>query len=243
MILNVDVKSLEWCSYLFLSQDKVGIDEWMAVLEDPSKNDIHTSNQLQFNLISRLIAKIFLFRWIYRGPAYAYAKDPDFSSISSSVDYWQSVIDKYYSKYQGIYKTHLEYIKQVTLTGKLISPFGRIHEFIPKKSYRGLEYNESDIANHINQGLGADIVCLARTISFNKAKKENINALFISTVHDSLVVDCPLSEIERNASFFDQVFRNLDKSLSRYFNLKWNVPLRCEIKVGHNMLDLKEYKL
>ena len=41
---------------------------------------------------------------------------------------------------------------------------------------KGLEYNESDIANHINQGLGADIVCLARTISFNKAKKENINA-------------------------------------------------------------------
>ena len=37
MIINIDVKSLEWCSYLFLSQDKTGIDEWISVLEDPTK--------------------------------------------------------------------------------------------------------------------------------------------------------------------------------------------------------------
>ena len=46
MIINIDVKSLEWCTYLFLSQDKTGIDEWISVLEDPTKNDIHTANQI-----------------------------------------------------------------------------------------------------------------------------------------------------------------------------------------------------
>jgi len=62
MIINIDVKSLEWCTYLFLSQDQVGIREWNQVLEDPTKNDIHTANQVAFNLPSRLISKIFLFR-------------------------------------------------------------------------------------------------------------------------------------------------------------------------------------
>lgn len=62
MIINIDVKSLEWTTYLFLSQDKVGIEEWIKVLEDPTNNDIHTANQLAFNLISRLISKVFLFR-------------------------------------------------------------------------------------------------------------------------------------------------------------------------------------
>lgn len=61
-ICNVDAKSLEWTTYLFLSQDKVGIEEWHAVVADPSTNDMHTANQLKFNLPSRLIAKVFLFR-------------------------------------------------------------------------------------------------------------------------------------------------------------------------------------
>jgi acyl-ACP thioesterase len=70
--------------------------------------------------------------WIYRGSAYAYANDPDFSGINNTIDYWQSVIDQYYSKYTGIYKTHLEFIKQVSLTGQITSPFGRVHKFTPK---------------------------------------------------------------------------------------------------------------
>ena len=62
MIVNVDAKSLEWCTYLFLSQDKVGIEEWHGVINDPSKYDIHRANQEAFKLPSRLIAKVFLFR-------------------------------------------------------------------------------------------------------------------------------------------------------------------------------------
>lgn len=244
MILIVDVKSLEWCTYLFLSQDKVGIEEWHSVLEDPTKYDIHTSNQNAFNLPSRLIAKIFLFRWIYRGSAYAYANDPDFSGINNTVDYWQSVIDQYYSKYNGIYKTHLEFIKQVSLTGQITSPFGRVHKFIPKNTYKGIQYNESDITNWPNQGLGADVVSMARAITLPKMRKAGFKSKLITTVHDSIGLDCIESEIESLAGFFSfKIFKDLDKILSQYFNINWNVPIRGEIKVGHNMLDLKEYKV
>ena len=62
MIVNADAKSLEWITYLYISQDKAGIDEWFAFLENQKLNDIHTKNQKDFNLASRLIAKIFLFR-------------------------------------------------------------------------------------------------------------------------------------------------------------------------------------
>ena len=61
-IVNVDAKSLEWATYLFLSQDPVGMEEWYAVCHDPTKHDIHKANQMAFNLPSRLIAKVFLFR-------------------------------------------------------------------------------------------------------------------------------------------------------------------------------------
>lgn len=61
-IVNVDAKSLEWVTYLHLSQDKVGIEEWHNVVNDPTKFDIHKDNQTKFKLPSRLIAKVFLFR-------------------------------------------------------------------------------------------------------------------------------------------------------------------------------------
>ena len=61
-IVNADAKSLEWISFLFLSQDKNGIAEWLEFVDNPKLNDIHTKNQRDLNLISRLIAKVFLFR-------------------------------------------------------------------------------------------------------------------------------------------------------------------------------------
>ena len=240
MIINIDVKSLEWCTYLFLSQDQVGIKEWIQVLEDPTKNDIHTANQVAFNLPSRLISKIFLFRWIYRGSAYAYSKDPDFTSVSKSQDFWQSVIDNYYSKYQAIHETHLRYIYEATTTGKIISPFGRVHLFVPKKTYNGLQYNESDITNWPNQGLGSDVVTFIRVIGKKRLDKLKLKSKLISTVHDSIVLDSPEDEIAIVANLFDNLFRDLPKLLSQYFFLDWNVPMRGEIKVGPNMLDLKE---
>ena len=60
MILNADVKSLEWITYLFISQDKNGIQEWFDFVDNPKLNDIHTKNQHDLSLLSRLISKVFL---------------------------------------------------------------------------------------------------------------------------------------------------------------------------------------
>ena len=79
-----------------MAQDEVGIKEIVA------NEDLHTDNQKFFGLPSRLIAKIYIYRQIfadsfgdqgYRGPAYAYANDPDFMSVSKSVKYWEAVTD------------------------------------------------------------------------------------------------------------------------------------------------------
>jgi DNA polymerase I-like protein with 3'-5' exonuclease and polymerase domains len=243
MIYNIDVKSLEWCSYLQLSQDKVGIEEWLNVLKDPTKNDIHRSNQTAFNLPSRLVAKVFLFRWIYRGSAYAFSRDPDFTHVSNRVSFWEDVIERYYSKYEGLYKCHMAYIKEGTQTGKLTSPFGRVHEFQQKKMYDGsYQYSESDITNHPNQGLGADVVAMARVIAHQrmKALTKPLQSKLISTVHDSIVLDGPKHELEPVAYLFDNIFRDLPKIITQYFGVPWTVPLRAEVKYGPNMANLEE---
>ncbi len=241
MIVNVDAKSLEWATYLFLSQDPVGIDEWVGVVNDPTKHDIHKANQAAFNLPSRLIAKVFLFRWIYRGSAFAYSKDPDFMPVSKSVDFWQDVIDKYYKKYKYIEKTHLAYIKQATQTGMLVSPLGREYKFEPQRKWNGdLKWNESDITNWPNQGCGADVMAVARVAVFQRWKRAGLSGKLISTVHDSIVADVPDKEVAQVAEMFDKVFRDLPKLVSQAYGVDWNVPMLGEVSVGPNMKNLTE---
>lgn len=241
-IVNVDAKSLEqvWCTYLFLSQDKTGIEEWHNVVNDPSKFDIHKDNQTKFNLPSRLIAKVFLFRWIYRGPAFAYCHDPDFASVSKSQSFWQDVIDQYYSKYKGLYATHMEYLQTVNKTGKLRSPLGREYEFKKYKKGQSTEYSEYEITNYPNQGLGADVMAVARVSAAGRFEKYKLKSKLNSTIHDSITADCPDSEVETVKEIFTGVFTDLPKNIERAFNIKWDLPMLGEVSVGPNLKDLVE---
>ena len=100
MILQADAKQLEWIGATYLSQDPVAIDEiWKEV-------DQHSDNQQRFGLPSRLIAKTFVFRLIYGGSAYSYANDPNFKDIGNE-EFWQSVIDQFYSKYKNLNPGHI----------------------------------------------------------------------------------------------------------------------------------------
>jgi len=240
MILNADVKSLEWISYLFISQDKEGIKEWLAFVNNPKLNDIHTKNQNDLSLVSRLIAKIFLFRCIYRGPAFAYAHDPDFANVSTSQKYWQDVIDKFFAKYYGLNECHIRLIQEATTTGKTISPFGRVHEHTPRETGRGPEWNVPDICNHINQGCGADVMVVARVSFANRWFKSGLEGDLISTVHDSIVLDMPEKNVIPAAKIMRDVFLDLPKNISKAFGVNWNLPLICETSYGPNQRDLTE---
>lgn len=55
-IIQADAKQLEVNVVAYLSQDPV------LIKEITNKFDIHADNQMKFNLPSRLIAKIFMFR-------------------------------------------------------------------------------------------------------------------------------------------------------------------------------------
>ena len=237
MIVNADAKSLEWISYLFLSQDKNGIAEWLEFVDNPKLNDIHTKNQRDLNLISRLIAKVFLFRCIYRGPAFAYARDPDFSAVSTNQKYWQRIIDSFFEKYYGLNQTHIKYIQEVTTRGFHVSPFGRVHEHEQRQTPRGPEWNIPDICNHINQGCGADVMAVARVTLAGRWEASGLEGKLISTVHDSIVFDVPDKNVMPAAEMTQQVFADLPKSISKAFGVDWNLPLLCEIGYGPNMKD------
>lgn len=93
-------RSFEWRTLLELAKDQVGIDEILR------GEDTHAKNQEAFGLPSRLIAKIFLFRTIYRGSGWSFANDPDFMHVSTSPDFWDDMNERFYRKYSGINSCH-----------------------------------------------------------------------------------------------------------------------------------------
>jgi DNA polymerase I-like protein with 3'-5' exonuclease and polymerase domains len=80
---------------------------------------------------------------------------------------------------------------------------------------------------------------IARLSFARRLRTSSIPALLISTVHDSIVVDCESKHVQDVANLFYQVFDDLVTNLNRTFGIDWKVPLTCEVKAGMNMLDMK----
>lgn len=228
MIVNCDVKGLEVVVAAWLSQDEVLIQELIDGV------DIHGANQEAFNLPERVVAKVLKFRILYGGTEHGFVKDSDFTRVSTSKKYWANVIEKYYDKYKGIAKWHNSLLREVGRTGQIVSPFGRVFKYKIKDG----RLPEAAIKNHIVQGTGADIVSIARVSLYKRWKNANIDGLLINTVHDSIVVDCDRKCVQDVVSVFNGVFIDLPNNINSVFNVKFTLPIECEIEVGDNQKEL-----
>lgn len=242
MLINADASQLEWRVVAHLSEDKTAIAE---ILEG---RDFHRENQDAFKLPSRLVAKVFLFRAIFRGPAYSYANDPFFSVVGNQ-RFWQGVIDRFYEKYHGIAEYHERITKEVIESGRLVMPTGRIYEFEPKQRKGSYEWPITDIANYPVQGMAADIMAIVRAalrtgLLTNKELARYI-ILLTNTVHDSIVLDVD----NRDRAWYtvcreiDKAFKNAAKNFETLFGHPLLVPIGCEIEVGSNWLHMHKIKL
>lgn len=237
MLLKVDAKALEWRSYLELSRDAVGVEEVFKGL------DQHTLNQNAFNLPTRLISKVFLFRWIYRGSAYAYSKDPDFTTVSSDVKFWENVINRANSKYSRLFEYQNRLIFDAKSGRPIESPFGRRYVFEYKTNYRGEAFiSESDVTNYINQGFGADIMAVYR-----KILRRNLcgysGVLAINTVHDDvqLDVDNDPELLYTICIVLEDSWKELHQEVYNIFNYEMVVPFEGEVSFGYNLKNLVEF--
>lgn len=238
MLIKADVKGLEVVAVAQLSGDKVLRQE---ILE---KEDIHANNQRRFGLPSRLIAKIFKFRLIYGGSAFSYANDTDFRDVSSSQKYWQNVIDEYYLKYEGIARWHSSIIAEAQENRKLTIPSGRYFPFEPKFNWRNeLQWPITNIKNYPVQGLGADLVKLARLEANKRLEASGLEALMVSTVHDDIKVDTPSENCYNICKILNDSIEAVPSLCRRVWGYDFSLPLTCEIKVGQNLADMHEYKL
>jgi len=234
MLVNIDVKYLDWVAAVYLAQDKIGIEEIKAGF------DLHDDNRVTFGLPSRLIAKVFLFRIIFGGSAYSFAKDPDFAEVKFSVKQWEGVIDKFYSKYKGIHAWHIEIVRTATTKGILTIPTGRSWKFEMKRDWKGeLEWPITTMKNYPVQGLEADLMMIVR-VSLHNRLKHIKEILIINSVHDSVLVDCPDKHVAFVTRTMLEVFEDVPKNFEKLFGVKFNLPFRGEIEIGKTWGTMEE---
>lgn len=234
MLINADAKALEWVCCAYLSQDKVAIKEIIAEV------DMHSDNQKRFNLPTRLIAKTFVFRLIYGGSAYSYANDPDFREIGGE-DFWQKVIDAFYDKYKGLKAWHEKIMFDAKRDRKLTMPTGRVYYYEPEIKFDKVKYPRTKILNYPVQGLGADLMAIARVTLRNRLKgREGVQ--LINTVHDSIMLDYDEKIWYNNNSLLKMVsnsFIDVPKNFEKLFGSRFNLPMRAELEVGETWGTMK----
>jgi DNA polymerase I-like protein with 3'-5' exonuclease and polymerase domains len=236
MLIQGDANALEWRAAAFLSGDKTAHAEiWGEV-------DQHTENQKRLGLPSRLIAKTFVFRLIYGGSAYSYANDPDFTGVSKSEKYWQKVIEEFYAKYKGIAEWHTALMQQATSTGFVKLPTGRMYHYEPSLRGRDYVWPRTTILNYPVQGLGADIMAVARVALYNRLRKLSIpDVKLINTVHDSVIIDAPDEYTEQLSNLILDVFEAVPANFEKLFGVKFTVPMKAEVEFGKDWKNMQKY--
>jgi DNA polymerase I-like protein with 3'-5' exonuclease and polymerase domains len=226
MLLQADAKQLEWVGATYFSQDKVAMQEiWDGV-------DQHADNQDRFGLPSRLIAKTFVFRLIYGGSAYSYAHDPNFRDIGNEV-FWQKIIDKFYKKYEGLQKWHDLILFKAKKAGRLVMPTGRTYYYEPEIKHDKAYWPRTKILNYPVQGLGADLMAIAR-VSLRNRFKEHEGVKLVNTVHDSIILDFDTRVWDNSSivNLVDKCFSDIPKNFKKLFGYPFNLPMRVECQIG-----------
>lgn len=239
MLVNVDVKSLELVVAAELANDLVMKQE---ILE---KVDIHDANRTAFRLgdgkPGRLVAKVLSFRTIYGGSGYSFAHDPDFTRVSSSVKYWDNVLKEWYAKYKGIAAWHRSLLANVKRDGLIEIPSGRYYSFAPEFKYGDWKWPETQIKNYPVQGFGADLVMLARIEAKRLLAASGLEYKMVGTIHDSLICDCPAKDVSVVANLLKLAVESAPQLCKKHFNYAFSLPLTCELQVGQNKLDMKDF--
>lgn len=237
MLLQADAKQLEWVGATYLSQDSTAIEEiWKSV-------DQHADNQQRFGLPSRLIAKTFVFRLIYGGSAYSYANDPNFKDIGGE-DFWQGVINQFYDKYKGLAQWHKDIFDTAKRDRKLVMPTGRVYNYEPDLKYGKAQWPRTKILNYPVQGLGADLMAIARVSLKNRIKgMEDI--FLVNTVHDSIIIDFNHHKHDpvELVRLVDKCFNDVPLNFKKLFGVEFNLPMRVECEVGNDWGNMNKIEL
>jgi len=178
----------------------------------------------------REVAKRINFGIIYGLSSWGLSRD-----LKIPVEEAQNFIDAYFSRYPRVKEYIDEQIKSAKKNGFVATILGR-RRFLPEinnKNQAIRQLAERQAVNTPIQGSASDLIKLAMIHISREIAKRGLKAMMVLQIHDELVFDLPLAELDGFVSLARNSMENV---------LKLDVPVKVSIKKGYNWLDMEEVK-
>jgi len=182
-------------------------------------------DQVDFN--SRRDAKVVNFGIIYGMSAFGLGKDLGISTKKA-----QEYIDRYFERYSTIKQYMNNNVELAKTNGYVTTLLGRrrvINE-LKSSNYMVRTFGERAAMNMPLQGSSADIIKIAMINVARKLKEGGYHAKLALQIHDELIIDCPVGEVESVSRLLKDEMENA---------VKLSVPLTVEVGVGRTWFESK----
>jgi DNA polymerase-1 len=178
----------------------------------------------------RETAKRINFGIIYGMSAFGLAKDLNISQEEA-----QNFIDAYFMRYPKV-KEFLERQIKLARSQLFVATLMGRRRYIPNidsKNNNLRQFAERQAVNAPVQGSAADLIKLAMINIHRELNNKGFQARMVLQVHDELVFDVPKKEITQLQELVKDQMEDV---------LKLDVPIKVDIKVGENWLEIREVK-
>ena len=173
------------------------------------------------------------------------AKAHTFAPLFGATGYGRSKAEEAYyihftEKYQGVANWHKNLADEAVRFNKITNVSGRQYAFPDvKRNSRGGVSHFTMIKNYPVQGFATGDVVPVVLIELEERLK-GLQSCLVNTVHDSTVIDIHPEEKETVLSIIEDMNEGLTDLIEKAYNVKMNVPLLLESKIGPNWLDVRD---
>lgn len=235
-ILSPDHAQIEWRVGAEFSRDETMIYEISHGVDAHSENAIsfldagkHEKDSDAFSKL-RTAAKTITFRLLYGGSAHGFFKDGRMPRYPLSK--WKKIVSGFNGKYKGLIRWQNKNKDLVYKQGYLRNPSGRILRFRLQKERGIMQYSDKQICNYPVQSGALDIIYLYMAVLYKRMKELGLKSKLILQVHDSLVIDTCLNEVETMYNLSAQVIKELPQLCKQYWGWDFVVPLDGDCEIG-----------
>ncbi|MBL7069325.1 MAG: DNA polymerase I [Candidatus Omnitrophica bacterium] len=230
ILLSSDYSQIELRILAHLSGDKRLIDAFKKDL------DIHIFTASLVNDIPeekvtpemRMQAKTVNFGIVYGMSAYGLSRSLKIDPAKA-----QEFIDAYFERYPDV-KLYMEDTIEEARGAGYVTTLMKRKRFIPdirSENIRLRQFAERTAINTPIQGSAADIIKVAMIDIYNELGKKTLKSSMILQVHDELVFEVLKTELKKVKKIVKEKMENV---------VELKVPIKTNISVGNNWLDLKE---
>lgn len=228
-LLDGDYSQIELRVLAHISNDPKMVDAFK------NNDDIHqkTASEVfhvpidEVTSILRSRAKAVNFGIIYGISDYGLSRDINVSRKEA-----KEFIDKYLDNYKLV----KEYMTDIVNKGKeqgYVETLLHRRRFIPElkaKNFNVRSFGERIAMNTPIQGSAADIIKMAMVKVYNELRNRNLKSRLILQVHDELIIEAHIDEIDIVKELMKDIMEN---------SIKLNVPLKVDILMGDSWYDTK----